>query len=72
MFPFLEAEERAMLKTFCSGPSATVFISTRLADDSFGVFQTIMIWPKENARDGGLRPDFQIPYRRMVEVVESS
>ena len=52
-FPVLTLEERTQLKTFCSGPSATVFISTKNNADTFVDYQATMIWPDEENRWGG-------------------
>lgn len=65
-FPILTKEQRDQLKTFCSGASATVFISTKLNDNSFDDFQAIMVWPEREARwYGGYFQNLVIEFQQL-------
>lgn len=66
-FPLLTSEERDMLKTFCSGASATVFISTKLNDNTYDDFSATMMWPSEEHRwPGGHFSNLVIEFRDLV------
>lgn len=62
--------ERDMLRTFCTGASAEVYINTRKNDtsDVYDKFSCVMIWPEEEEKDANRRRDFTIEFRNLVEV----
>ena len=69
-FAVLTAAERDILRAFCSGASASVYIVTRTQEnsDEFKLYQASMIWPQEERRDFLRRPDFTLKFNKMVEV----
>jgi hypothetical protein len=65
----LPREQRDMLRTFCPGKSAQVYITTKTKDmtDSYHTFQAIMVWPTDKeVRDVQRRTDFAIKFQSMV------
>ena len=60
-------EEREMLKTFCPGKSAEVYISTKMPDGTFGEFAAVMIWPDDRWWYS-LRSGLVIAFQRLVAV----
>src|SRR5689334_14132020 len=73
IYPYLEAEERNQLKEFCPGASATVYICTKLPNDTYGNYQATMIWLKqEPVRTMDLKTDFVIEFRNLVALEEAS
>lgn len=71
-FPLLTLDQRNQLKGFCPGASATVYIRTKLNDDSYADFQAIMIWPDSTEdRWYGEKKNFSIIFRNL-ELIESS
>jgi hypothetical protein len=62
--------ERDQLRTFCPGASAEVFITTRISDnaDEYKTFSAVMLWPQEEEKDAGKRPDFTLKFQRLAEV----
>ena len=46
-FPLITLEERDQLKTFCTGASAAVYIRTKLNDDTYADFSSVMHCPEE-------------------------
>jgi hypothetical protein len=65
---YLTRAQRDLLRAFCTGASATIFIETRTNDtvDVFDQFTTMMIWPLEENKDAGRRIDFVIEFRNLV------
>ncbi|MCX6057736.1 MAG: hypothetical protein NTW69_06265 [Chloroflexi bacterium] len=65
----LTREQRDQLRTFCTGASATVYISTRTNDsaDTYKNYQAIMFWPLEEERFARKRMDFTLQFRQLVE-----
>lgn len=65
---FLTAAQRATLRTYIPGSSATIFIRD-LKDDglTWKDFQVEAIWPLGEDRQAGRRLDFTIRFRAMVE-----
>jgi hypothetical protein len=61
--------ERDMLRTFCPGASAPVYITT-LSLDNDGLFRTysaVMVWPSlSEVYDAKYRTGFDILFRRLV------
>ena len=61
--------ERDMLRTFCPGASANVYITT-LSLDNDGLFRTysaVMVWPSlTEVYDARYRTGFDIQFRRLV------
>ena len=68
-FQLLTIAEYTMLRTFCAGASAEVFISTRIDDDTYDVFQAKMIVPNEGQnRWFGNRKNYVVTFRNLVAV----
>ena len=71
-FGYLTAAQRNMLRTFCTGKSASVYIKTRITDavsgasDAYKIFTAIMVWPDEEERQAGRRLEFEIEFRHLV------
>jgi hypothetical protein len=61
--------QRDMLRTFCPGSSANVYIHTKTMDfsDSYDDFAAVMIWPTlEEEHDSQRRINFKIDFRFLV------
>lgn len=69
--PYMEPAWVSMMRTFCPGSSATVFVSTKLEDDTFGVRQVKLLFPKLPPREGGNYPNVRFEFTRSVEVAGS-
>jgi hypothetical protein len=68
-FALLTLEQRNQLKTFCPDASATVYIKTKLNDDTYAVFQATMLWVENEPRWlAGVKQNLQIVFRNMVAV----
>ena len=68
-FALLTLEQRDQLKTFCPDASATVYIKTKLNDDTYAVFQATMLWVENEPRWlAGVKQHLQIVFRNMVAV----
>jgi hypothetical protein len=67
-FPLLTVEQRDQLKTFCTGASATVWIRTKLNDDTYDDFTGTMIWTETEERWYGVKRNYQIVFRNLVAV----
>lgn len=79
----ISATERDMLKTFCTGASAFVYIMTRvnansgsgstLVVDKYVPFHAVMIFPNpQGTRDfTGVRRDFTIKFQALVDASPS-
>lgn len=66
VWPQITQEERDQLETFFTTGSDTVYISTRLPDDSFADFMCIGNWPEEEpAWVGGYFQNFEIEFTQM-------
>ena len=71
-FSLITLAERNQLKEFCSGASATVYIHTKINDDSFADFSVKMIWPDGiEDRWYGEKKNFTIQFRNLV-LIEGS
>lgn len=66
---FLKKAQRAMLKTFCAGRSAQVYIKTYKADRTTAVYRAVMVWPAEEEDTAERTLDFTLEFRRMVAIV---
>jgi len=71
-FPLMTLEQRDQLKIFCPDASAAVFIRTKKNDDSYAVFEAVMIWPENEDRWYGIKRNYQILFRNLIEVPEGS
>lgn len=76
-FPLMEVAQITMLRTFCAGASATVFIRTKKNDGSYASFEGEMVWPV--SKDGQHKANFPdhraalvIEFRNLVEQAEGS
>ena len=64
--------QRDMLRTYCPGKSALLYMRTRTKDtaDSFHTYQAVMVWPTDKeVRDVERRTEFVIKWQSMVFVV---
>ncbi len=66
---FITAAERAMLRTFCPGKSASVFIVTPDNSRTYKKYQAVMVWPAGEDPTVDILPDFTIEFRHLVEIV---
>lgn len=59
--------QRDMLRTFCSGASAQVYIRTKTnnSSDAYANFLAMMVWPEEEEVDASRRLDFVIRFDRL-------
>lgn len=71
-FPLMTVEQRDQLKTFCPDASGEVYIRTKKNDDTYAIFQAIMIWPENEDRWYGIKRNYQIVFRNLVEIPEGS
>ena len=65
----LPRDQRDMLRSFCPGKSAFVYIKTKTKDsgDSYHTFQAVMVWPTDKEiRDVQRRTGFLIHFQSMV------
>ena len=65
----LPQEMRDMLRSFCTGASANVYIRTRALDisSSFKSYLAVMVWPSQTEiYDAHFRTDFTIEFRQMI------
>lgn len=68
-FPVLSIEQYNQLRTFCSGASAEIYISTKLDDDTFDDFSCTMIVPNDpQDRWYGERKNYTVTFRNLVAV----
>lgn len=65
-FAIMTLEQRDQLKTFCTDASGVVFIKTKLNDDSYAVFEAVMIWPENEDRWYAHKRNYQIVFRNLV------
>jgi len=65
-FTVMTPEQRNQLKAFCTGAAATVFVRTKLNDDTYADFSGVMIWPEEEERRWGLKFGLKVEIRRLV------
>ncbi len=64
---FLSAVQRDLLKSFCVGQSALVYIRSIKDDLSYADYQAVMVWPTEEERAAGRVLDFTLEFHRLVE-----
>ncbi len=67
---FLTSAQRDMLKTFCPGKSAEVYIRTFKPDGTYANYSCIMVWPQNEMRQAGRVIDINIDFRQLVEIPE--
>lgn len=65
-FGVMTLEQRDQLKTFCPDASGTVFIRTKLNDDTYADFEATMIWMENETRWYGHKQNYQILFRNLV------
>jgi hypothetical protein len=70
-FDYLSLTHYALLKAYCSGLSASVYIKTRKNDGTFGVYTARMLWPEQEPERGSsaIVLDINIKFIQLVEVV---
>ncbi len=69
-FAQIKQYERDVLRNYCPGSSAVVYIKTRVNDlNIFKKYKAIMQWPREEERDvGPYRKDFKLRFILLQEV----
>lgn len=67
-FTYLTQVQRATLKSYCSGKSASVYIRTQVNDGSFAVYSAVMIWPDETQPKATYSQDFVLEFRNLEAV----
>lgn len=70
-FSQITTRERDMLRTFCGGTSARVYITTRTNDsaDGYKTFLATMIWPTQNEDyEAHYRKEFVVEFIALEEV----
>lgn len=72
LFSPLSSAQRAQLKTFCADESANVYIKTLASNDTYKVYQAVMVWPETEDREPAIRDriDFAVSFTHLVEAVE--
>lgn len=70
-FSRLTNAQRAQLKSFCLGASASVYIATLANDDAYHTYQAVMTWPEEENREPAVRDrlELTVTFTHLVEVV---
>ena len=65
---FTTRAQRDILRAFCTGKSAAVFIRTRKNDtaDAYVTYSGVLIWPDSEERDAGRRINFSIEFRGLI------
>lgn len=65
---FLTQDQRDILRAYCTGASADVYIKTSGVDsaDAYAVYSAVMVWPEEEDRQASRRTDFAIEFRKLV------
>jgi len=71
-FPILEIDEYNQLRVYSPGAMASVYVHTKLDDDTFAVFAGDMIVPLvPQDRNNGMRKNVTVEFRNLV-LVEGS
>ncbi len=65
---FLEIAERTMLRTFCAGKSANVYIKTFNNAGTYKIYSAVMVWPSGEDPNCDLYLDFVLEFQNLVEV----
>lgn len=69
VFDILTVAMVAQLRTFCSGQSNTIYLTTRINDDTFATYQGVMLWPTPDQMDrrqiGGKYMGLEFVFRRL-------
>ena len=65
---FITDAQRDKLKTYCTGKSAAVYISTKDDSLAYKAYSAIMVWPEIEEHFATRRLDFVIEFRHLVEV----
>ncbi len=65
---FVTRAQRTILRAFCTGKSARVYICTMVNDssDQYVTYDAVMLWPDEEQRDTGRRLNFEIQFRDLI------
>lgn len=68
-FSRLTSSQRAQLRIFCPGASATVYITTLANDDAYHTYQAVMAWPEEESREPAVRDrlELTVTFTHLVE-----
>ena len=63
--------QRDVLRTYCTGPSASVYIrtSTNESGDTFATYSAIVDWPDESDRQSGRRLNFVLTFGSLVPIL---
>lgn len=69
---FIHLSQRDILRNYCTGKSAWVYISTYSNEDRlFHTYYCLMLWPEGERQKSGKVIDFTINFMFMQEMVES-
>jgi len=71
-FPLMTVEQRDQLKEFCPNASGDVVIRTKKNDDTYAIFEAKMIWLENEDRWYGLKRNYPIIFRNLIELAEGS
>jgi hypothetical protein len=65
---FLTQAQRNILRAFCTGKSARVYITTRVNDSSdvYVTYDAVMLWPDEEKKFATRRTDFILEFRDLI------
>lgn len=65
---FMTLTDRAILKAYCTGKSAQVYIASPKNDGTTGTFRAVMIWPDTESINNDITNDLQISFRVLEEI----
>lgn len=71
IFAILTSAQRQILKSYCPGASAPVYIQTLTNDDQYHIYRAVMHWPLEEERDPSKRRDrleFEIEFTHLETI----
>lgn len=65
---FLSRTQRDILRAYCAGASAGVYIKTRTVDsaDTFAMYSAKMVWPPQEEPQAGRRLEFNVKFQGLV------
>ncbi len=71
-YGYLTQAQRDQLRTFCTGASSEIFITTRTRDEDesdslFKTYKAVMIWPENEEYRASRRLDIVITFTRLEE-----
>ena len=65
---FISRAHRDLLRAYCPGASASVYIKTRTNDsaDAFAIYAAKMLWPQQEDPQAGRRLEFSLKFQGLV------